>query len=49
MAALLYADASARAAAQECIERLDGLGAKAEADAVRLKLAPRTPKSDLPK
>jgi tetratricopeptide (TPR) repeat protein len=48
-AGLLYADASARAAAQECVERLDGLGAKTEADAVRLKLAPRTPKSDLPK
>lgn len=48
-AGLLFADASARAAAQECVERLDGLGAKTEADSVRLKLAPRTPKSDLPK
>ena len=26
-----------------------GKGAKAEADSVRLKLAPKTPKSDLPK
>lgn len=48
-AGLLFADASARAAAQECVERLDGLGAKKEADAVRLKLAPRTPRSDLPR
>ena len=49
MTALLYADISARAGAQECVERLDGLGAKTEAAAVRLKLAPRTPKLDLPK
>jgi tetratricopeptide (TPR) repeat protein len=48
-AGMIYADSSARAAAQECVARLDGLGAKAEADAVRLKMAPRTPKSDLPK
>jgi tetratricopeptide (TPR) repeat protein len=48
-AGLLYADSSAKASAQECVTRLDGLGAKAEADAVRLKLAPKTRKSDLPK
>jgi tetratricopeptide (TPR) repeat protein len=48
-AGMIYADGSAREQAQECVARLDGLGAKAEADAVRLKLAPRTRKSDLPK
>jgi tetratricopeptide (TPR) repeat protein len=48
-AGMLYADASARKPAEECVVRLDGLGATAEADAVRLKLAPKTPKSDLPK
>ena len=48
-AGLLYADAHAKASAQECVARLDGLGAKTEADAVRLKLAPKTPKTDLPK
>jgi tetratricopeptide (TPR) repeat protein len=48
-AGLIYADGFAKASAQECVARLDGLGAKAEADAVRLKLAPKTPKSDLPK
>jgi tetratricopeptide (TPR) repeat protein len=48
-AGLIYADSFAKASAQECVARLDGLGAKAEADAVRLKLAPKTPKSDLPK
>jgi len=48
-AGMIYADASVRAEAQECVTRLDGLGAKAEADAVRLKLAPKTRKSDLPK
>jgi tetratricopeptide (TPR) repeat protein len=48
-AGMLYADASARKPAEECVVRLDGLGAMAEADAVRLKLAPKTPKSDLPK
>jgi len=48
-AGLLYADSFAKAPAQECVARLDGLGAKTEADAVRLKLAPKTPKSDLPK
>jgi tetratricopeptide (TPR) repeat protein len=48
-AGMIYADSSARAAAQECVAKLDGLGAKSEADAVRLKLAPKTPKSDLPK
>ncbi|HTB12108.1 MAG TPA: tetratricopeptide repeat protein [Bryobacteraceae bacterium] len=47
-AGLIYADAFAKAAAQECVTRLDGLGAKTEADAVRLKLAPKTKKSDLP-
>jgi tetratricopeptide (TPR) repeat protein len=48
-AGLIYADGSARKSAEECVARLDGLGAKTEADAVRLKLAPKTPKSDLPK
>ena len=48
-AGLIYADSSARQSAQECVARLDGLGAKAEADAVRLKLAPKARKSDLPK
>jgi hypothetical protein len=33
----------------ECVARLDWLGAKVEADAVRLKLTPKTRKSDLPK
>ena len=46
---MIYADGSARKSAEECEATLDGLGAKAEADAVRLKLAPKTPKSDLPK
>jgi tetratricopeptide (TPR) repeat protein len=48
-AGMIYADTSARAQAQECVAKLDGLGAKAEADAVRLKMAPKTKKSDLPK
>jgi tetratricopeptide (TPR) repeat protein len=48
-AGLIYADSFAKAPAQECVARLDSLGARAEADAVRLKLAPKTPKSDLPK
>jgi tetratricopeptide (TPR) repeat protein len=48
-AGMIYADGSARKSAEECVARLDGLGAKTEADAVRLKLAPKTPKSDLPK
>ena len=47
-AGMIYADSSAKASAQECVTRLDGLGAKAEADAVRLKMAPKTRKSDLP-
>jgi len=47
-AGMIYADSSAKASAQECVSRLDGLGAKAEADAVRLKMAPKTRKSDLP-
>jgi tetratricopeptide (TPR) repeat protein len=48
-AGMIYADSSARVSAQECVVRLDGLGARTEADAVRLKLAPKTRKSDLPK
>ena len=48
-AGLIYADGHARTQAQECVARLDGLGAKAEAEAVRLKMAPKTPKTDLPK
>jgi tetratricopeptide (TPR) repeat protein len=47
-AGLIYADGSAKALAQECVTHLDNLGAKAEADAVRLKLAPKTKKTDLP-
>jgi tetratricopeptide (TPR) repeat protein len=47
-AGLLYADRSARAQAQECVQKLDTLGAKNEADAVRLKMAPKTRKTDLP-
>jgi hypothetical protein len=47
-AGLIYADSFAKASAQGCAARLDGLGAKAEADAVRLKLTPKTRKSDLP-
>jgi tetratricopeptide (TPR) repeat protein len=47
-AGLIYADSSAKASAQECVTRLDGLGAKLEADAIRLKMAPKTRKSDLP-
>jgi len=48
-AGMIYAESSARPSAQECITRLDTLGAKAEADAIRLRLAPKTPTSDLPK
>jgi tetratricopeptide (TPR) repeat protein len=47
-AGMLYADGSAKAEAQLCVTRLDTLGAKTEADAVRLKMAPKTRKSDLP-
>jgi tetratricopeptide (TPR) repeat protein len=47
-AGLIHADSFAKASAQGCAGRLDGLGAKAEADAVRLKLTPKTRKSDLP-
>ena len=48
-AGLLYADSGMRPEGQECVARLDGLGAASEADTVRLKLAPRTRKSDLPR
>ena len=50
-AGMLYADLfpPARESAEECIARLDNLGATAEANAVRLKLIPKTPKSDLPR
>jgi tetratricopeptide (TPR) repeat protein len=48
-AGTIYADLHDTAAAQECIARLNRLGAKAQAEAVRLILAPKTPKSDLPK
>jgi tetratricopeptide (TPR) repeat protein len=47
-AGLIYADGSARKAAQECATHLDGLGAKAEAEEVRHKMEPRKAKSDLP-
>jgi tetratricopeptide (TPR) repeat protein len=47
-AGLIYADAHARQPASDCIARLDGLGAKAESDAIRRKLEPRKAKSDLP-
>jgi len=46
---MLYADSSAREPAQECIVRLEGLGAKEQADTVRQQLIPKTPKTDLPK
>lgn len=48
-AGMLYADSSAREPAQECIARLDALGAKEQADTVRQQLVPKTPKTDLPK
>ena len=48
-AGMIFADSHAKASAQECIARLDGLGAKYQADAIRVLLAPKTPKSDLPK
>lgn len=44
-----YGDRFARSPAEECIARLDSLGAKEQADDVRLQLIPKTPKSDLPK
>jgi hypothetical protein len=47
-AGMLYADGRANASAQECVTRLDTLGAKTEADAIRLKMAPKTKKTDLP-
>jgi tetratricopeptide (TPR) repeat protein len=47
-AGLLYADGFAKQEAQECIAHLDNLGAKAQADQIRLKLAPKTKKTDLP-
>jgi hypothetical protein len=48
-AGMIYADSSARTAAQKCVAKLDSLGAKSEADDVRLRLAPKTPTSDQPK
>jgi tetratricopeptide (TPR) repeat protein len=55
-AGMLYADAfnaygyrAAYSPAQECVARLDTLGATAEGNEVRLKLIPKTPKTDLPK
>ncbi len=45
---LIYADSHARQPAEECITHLAGLGANAEADAVRKKLEPKKVKSDLP-
>ena len=53
-AGMVYADSaardsSAREQAQECIVRLDGLGAKEQADSVRQQLIPKKPKSDFPK
>ena len=47
-AGLIYADGYARKSAEECAVRLEGLGAKAEAEEVRRKMAPRPVKSDLP-
>ena len=47
-AGMLYADGFAKAEAQQCVTRLDNLGAKTEADAIRLKMAPKTKKTDLP-
>src|SRR5215471_2613328 len=53
-AGMVYADSavrdsSAREQAQECVARLDGLGAKEQADSVRQQLIPKKPKTDLPK
>jgi len=48
-AGMVYADSSAREPAEECIARLDGLGAKEQADTVRRQLIPKKPKTDLPK
>ncbi|HYL97986.1 MAG TPA: hypothetical protein VEZ90_03450 [Blastocatellia bacterium] len=48
-AGLIFADGHAVDSARECSAHLDGLGARAEADAIRLLLAPKTPKTDLPK
>ena len=48
-AGMIYADGSAKQQAQDCVAKLDSLGAKAEADEIRRKLAPKAPKSDLPK
>jgi tetratricopeptide (TPR) repeat protein len=47
-AGLIYADGVARKPAQECAARLEGLGAKAEAEEVLRKLEPKKAKSDLP-
>lgn len=48
-AGMLYADSSAREPAEECIARLDALGAQEQADTVRHQLLPKPPKTDLPK
>jgi len=48
-AGMPYADSSARERAQECVARLDALGAKEQADSVRQQLIPKPPKTDLPK
>ncbi len=47
-AGLIYAEGYDRKAAQECVARLDGIGARMEADEVRRKLEPKKAKSDLP-
>jgi len=47
-AGLIYADGYDRKSAQECATHLEGLGARAEADAVRRKLEPKKAKTDLP-
>ena len=45
---LVYADAHSRKPAEDCAVRLEALGAKAEADAIRRQLEPKKQKSDLP-
>ena len=48
-AGLLWADGGyARRQAEECLTKLDALGAKGEAAGLRRRMEPRKPKSDLP-
>jgi tetratricopeptide (TPR) repeat protein len=47
-AGLVFADGYGRQSAQECVARLEHLGAKTEAAAIKRKLEPKKAKSDLP-